>query len=65
MIFIFELKSTIKDNNSWIWSIILVNLNINSNSNEDKDLNYIATGGGINLLNCGNFSLMKMQFLKN
>ena len=62
---IFELKSTIKDNNSWIWSIILVNLNINSNSNEDKDLNYIATGGGINLLNCGNFSLMKMQFLKN
>jgi len=28
---IFELKSTIKDNNSWIWSIILVNLNINSN----------------------------------
>ena len=39
---IFELKSTIKDNN-WIWSIILINLNISSE--DEKNFNYIATGG--------------------
>ena len=52
---IFELKSTIKDNNSWIWSIILVNLNINSNSNDEKDLNYIVTGGGDKSINLWEF----------
>ena len=50
---IFELKSTIKDNNSWIWSIILVNLNINSN--DEKDLNYIVTGGGDKSINLWEF----------
>ena len=40
----FELKSTIKGNNNWIWSIILFNLNINSDDNGNS--NYIGTGGG-------------------
>ena len=40
----FELKSTIKDNNNWIWSIILFNLSLNKDDQESS--NYIGTGGG-------------------
>ena len=50
---IFELKTTVKDNNNWIWSIILINLNINSN--DEKDFNYIATGGGDKSINIWEF----------
>ena len=50
---IFELKTTVKDNNNWIWSIILINLNINSN--DEKDMNYIATGGGDKSINIWEF----------
>ena len=49
---IFELKSTIKDNN-WIWSIILINLNISSE--DEKNFNYIATGGGDRTINIWEF----------
>ena len=49
----FELKSTIKDNNNWIWSITLINLNISSN--DKKDYNYIATGGGDKAINIWEF----------
>ena len=50
---IFELKSTIKDNHNWVWSIILINLNINSN--DEKDFNYIVTGGGDKSINIWEF----------
>ena len=49
----FELKTTVKDNNNWIWSIILINLNMKSN--DGNDLNYIATGGGDKSINIWEF----------
>ena len=58
----FELKSTIKDNNNWIWSIILINLNINSN--DEKDFNYIVTGGGDKAINLWEFFPSENAVLK-
>ena len=48
----FELRSTIKDNNNCIWSLILVNLCF---SEKDKNEDYIITGGGDKTVNIWQF----------
>ena len=49
---IFELKSTIRDND-FIWSILLIDFDINKTN--DNNLNYIVTGGGDKSINLWEF----------
>ena len=58
----FELKTTIKDSNNWIWSLKLINLNIKSN--DEKDFNYIVTGGGDKAINLWEFFPAENAVLK-